>query len=638
MKQIINILTIVALVSMGALINGCNDINNDLDIVNPENSMVKTLYISISLDNTPATRALNPTTGTKTFAEDDKIAVIYKSADGGLVKALSDPLSAEDIITEDKKEAIFNVVVENPMEGAPVRFIYPAKMGAEVMPSGNDVSPYDDETVNYGALSVQDGTAALLNDIDLAIFDGCFTDEATLPASVQLKNQLAICEFTINNNEDNNITDAIKDFTIQIGSKTYKVTPNTVPFYVAIKPVENGEALIFTATTDDETYLKSVSAKALEAGNIYPVNMKMAAGIGSSIIGKDSDSEKELLEGGNEVDVFFGDRGIDGLAQKVAAVIGTSAESLSDNDILLYTFQHPDVVSSWPGADNSETDPNTGDSMDSQEVLCGGPGSDILFAQGNNDILFGDASTKSVADWLNLIGYESFSNIETKINAMDIETIKAGLSDLETINDGDILFGGDGSDMLFGLGGSDMLRGGKGDDMLLGGSGDDSLYGDEGNDYLDGGDGKDYLYGGAGVDILRYNTNDKIDGGDGIDIMLGNTSDASLYSLLNTGKVSNVEIFLKLEGTGNIDELDLTSLKKLESVVPLYVSESEISLSNPEEFPEGYGWNLNVSTDANGVTTISFMGINNGNDFTLTLETTLIVSVDEESNEIILSL
>lgn len=634
MKQIIKILTIVAFVSMGALINGCNDINNDLDIVNPENSMVKTMSISISLDNTLATRALDPTTGKKTFAIGDKIAVIYKSADGGLVKALSDPLSAEDIITEDKKEAIFNVVVNNPMEGGPVRFIYPAKMGAEVMPSGNDGSPYDDETVNYESLSVQDGTAASLNDIDLAIFDGSFTDEATLPASVQLKNQLAICEFTINNNEGDNITNTITDFTIQIGSKTYKVTPNTVPFYVAIKPVDDGETFIFTATVRSTPYLKSVSAK-LVAGNIYPVKMTMSP-IGDLKMGKDAGTE-ELLEGGKEIDVLFGDKGIDGLAQKVANAIGTSAESLSDNDILLYTFQHPDVVSTWPSADNSETDPNTGDSMDSQEVLFGGPGSDILFAQGNNDILFGDASTESVADWLNLIGYESFSNIETMINAMDIEIIKAGLSDLETINDGDILFGGDGSDMLYGLGGSDMLRGGKGDDMLLGGSGDDTLYGDDGNDYLDGGDGIDFLYGGTGADILRFDANDKIDGGDGIDILLGNSSDASLYSLLSDGKVSHVEIFLKLDqDLEDIDGLNLVDLDKLAAGVYLYVSEEgcEISLSNPEEFPEGYGWNLNVSTDANGVTTITF----HGNDYTLTLETTLSVSVDEESNEIILSL
>ena len=636
MKQIINILTIVALVSMGALINGCNDINNDLDIVNPENSMVKTLSISISLDNTPATRALNPTTGTKTFAEDDKIAVIYKSADGGLVKALSDPLSAEDIITEDKKEAIFNVVVNNPMEGGPVRFIYPAKMGAEVMPSGNDASPYDDETVNYESLSVQDGTAASLNDIDLAIFDGSFTDEATLPASVQLKNQLAICEFTINNNEGDNITNIITDFTIQIGSMTYKVTPSTSPFYLAIKPVDDGETFIFTATDGSTTYLKSVSAK-LVAGNIYPVKLTMAP-IGDLIIGKDSDTEKELLEGGKEVDVLFGDRGIiDGLAQKVANATGENVESLTDNDILLFIFQHPDVISSWPGADNSETDPNTGDSMDSQEVLFGGPGSDILFAQGNNDILFGDASTESVADWLNLIGYESFSNIETMINAMDIEIIKAGLSDLETINDGDILFGGDGSDMLFGLGGSDMLRGGKGDDMLLGGSGDDTLYGDDGNDYLDGGDGIDFLYGGTGADILRFDANDKIDGGDGIDILLGNSSDASLYNLLSDGKVNHVEIFLKLDqDLEDIDGLDLVDLDKLAAGVYLNVSEEgcEISLSNPEKFTEGYGWNLNVSTDANGVTTIIF----HGDGFTIALETMLSVNVDEERNEIILSL
>ena len=220
---------------------------------------------------------------------------------------------------------------------------------------------------------------------------------------------------------------------------------------------------------------------------------------------------------------------------------------------------------------------------------------------------------------------------------MDIEIIKAGLSDLETINDGDILFGGDGSDMLFGLGGSDMLRGGKGDDMLLGGSGDDTLYGDDGNDYLDGGDGIDFLYGGTGADILRFDANDKIDGGDGIDILLGNSSDASLYNLLSDGKVNHVEIFLKLDqDLEDIDGLDLVDLDKLAAGVYLNVSEEgcEISLSNPEEFPEGYGWNLNVSTDANGVTTIAF----HGNDYTLTLETTLSVSVDEESNEIILSL
>ena len=65
---------------------------------------------------------------------------------------------------------------------------------------------------------------------------------------------------------------------------------------------------------------------------------------------------------------------------------------------------------------------------------------------------------------------------------------------------------------------------------------------------------------------------------------------------------------------------------------------SEISLSNLEEFTEGYGWNLNVFTDANGVTTITFIGTYNGNNFTLTLETTLDVQVDEEFNEIILSL
>ena len=52
-------------------------------------------------------------------------------------------------------------------------------------------------------------------------------------------------------------------------------------------------------------------------------------------------------------------------------------------------------------------------------------------------------------------------------------------------DDGDTIFGGDGSDIIFGQGGGDVLHGDAGDDWLIGGSDQDSL---------DGGSGKNKLY------------------------------------------------------------------------------------------------------------------------------------------------
>ena len=633
MKQMNKILAITTLVLACVLSSGCEDFRNELNTITSKTNGVKTMTVTISLDSNAATRALD-STGKKTFAEGDKIAVIYENSDSGaLVKKQSEPLATKDLI-ENGKKAAFKVTLENAIENAPVRFIYPAAMAANEMPADSD--PYDEATVNYNALSEQDGTLeTLASKFDLAIFDGVFNELATLPDFVQLENQLAICEFTIKDNKGEDITHDISNLTVQIGSKAYKVIPLLANhIYVAMQPVEEGETFSFTATDGETTYLKSVSAKTLKAGNIYPVKMTMA-GISSLIIGKVSDTEEELLQGGEGVDVLFGDKGIAKLAKKVADATGTDEASLTDNDILLYIFQHPDVVAHWAGAENSETD-DYGDSTDSQEVLIGGPGSDILFAQGNDDILFSDASINTVVNWLKC--NESFSDIENIINARDFSTLKAGLTNMETANDdGDMLFGGDGDDMLFGQGGNDILHGGNDDDMLYGGSGDDTLYGDAGDDYLDGGDGNDFLYGGTGTDILRFDAKDKIDGGEGIDILLGGSSDDSLYNLLNGGKISNVEIFLKLEGAGNIDDLNLTNLYKLRSVVSLY-SEGDVYLMNPDELNEGYGWDLNISTTENGITIITYKGLYGDTVFTLTLETTLNVDVEEEIDQIILSL
>ncbi|MBO4318279.1 MAG: hypothetical protein J5855_08415 [Mailhella sp.] len=96
-----------------------------------------------------------------------------------------------------------------------------------------------------------------------------------------------------------------------------------------------------------------------------------------------------------------------------------------------------------------------------------------------------------------------------------------------------------------------------------------------------------------------------------------------------------MEIFLKLEGNDNIDTLNLVALSKLETV-DLYPYEdgSGVALSNEGNAP-GVGWNYDSSLepDENGITTITFTG----EDFTLTLETTLQAQLVQAMNEIVLT-
>ena len=324
----------------------------------------------------------------------------------------------------------------------------------------------------------------------------------------------------------------------------------------------------------------------------------------------------DIVDGGGGNDVLFGDSGIVGLADKVAARTGVSADAVTDADILRYLSEHPDVITGWPGADNSQTDPDTGESLDRADVLIGNDGGDIVFAQGGDDILFGDASLDAVAGWLELSGGDLTSvNMAVKIGAMGVAQLKSNLANLEGSHDGDdLLFGGDCDDMIFGLGGDDELHGGSGSDMLLGGGGADVLHGGAGGDYLDGGAGADMIDGGAGPDIIRYDAADTIDGGDDIDILIGNSGDGSFASLTN---VSNVEIFLKV-GSGDIDALNLTDISKLEAVAGLYVDDNgEVRLEDEEGCLDENKWQL-VGRE-NGITTITC--IKNG--FALTLETTM---------------
>ncbi len=248
--------SIIALVLLGVMALGCtrmeipNQVGNDV-----------TLTTTVSLGGAPASKALTAE-GVKTFAPGEQLAIVYTNTADATVKAVCEPLTAADI-SADGKTATFTVTLTDPKPSGAVRYIYPAAMAAA------------DGSVNYAALSAQDGTLASLSAaLDLALFEGSLTASATLPDKVPLDNPLTIGEFTVSDGTSD-ITSSIVSFSVSAGADTYTVSRAAAagPIYVAMKPVSGD--LSFTAFDGGLVYEKAVTGKTMAAGSMYPVEISM---------------------------------------------------------------------------------------------------------------------------------------------------------------------------------------------------------------------------------------------------------------------------------------------------------------------------------------------------------------------------
>jgi len=293
MKQTLKTLCIAALAVVGAMTTGCTSLEIPEKTRNEEEKTVipgpsansVTLITTITLGGNPESKALSAA-GVKTFAAGEQVAVIYEDENGDTQKAVSTALEAEDIHDEGKKADI-TVTLTDPAQNGTLRYIYPAAMAKATI--ATDATIDDAGTIDFTNLDAQDGTLATLSgSLDLAVYDGNLTGEATLPASVTLTNQLTIGEFTIKNADGAlNITGTIARLTVSDGTNTYTVKPEAPatnfgdgPIYVAMKPVTDDKTLTFTI--DNNATPKEVTGKAFDAGKMYPVGLKFGSSVALS--------------------------------------------------------------------------------------------------------------------------------------------------------------------------------------------------------------------------------------------------------------------------------------------------------------------------------------------------------------------
>ena len=253
-------LSMAALALVGAMMTGCS---SDDDILQPENKTnVVTLTTTVSLDGGATTRAVT-STGVKTFAVGETMAIYYWKDKGNVhEKAVSAPLTAGDI-TNGGKSATFTFTLDNPYKDMSVSYVYPAAMANA------------DFTPNYDALyNNQDGTlATLASNFDFCTSSGAWVG-GNLP-SLTLENQLAILAINLKNGSTD-ITSTITGMTLGDGTNTYSVTREAAagPIYVAIRPT-TGATINVTATDGTYEYVKTLSGKTYDDGNGYNVTWNM---------------------------------------------------------------------------------------------------------------------------------------------------------------------------------------------------------------------------------------------------------------------------------------------------------------------------------------------------------------------------
>ena len=209
------------------------------------------------------------------------------------------------------------------------------------------------------------------------------------------------------------------------------------------------------------------------------------------------------------------------------------------------------------------------------DVIRGGEGRDFLDGGAGNDVLYGDAGRDIFIasagidhfyggaddDYVSFydlfftagVGNDTQRGVEVDLDVSTVNIFGIGdytLTDIEDIGGtfwADFIQGNDQGNTIFGEEGSDQIHGHGGDDFLFGNDDLDVLYGGGGDDYIIGGDGDDYLYGGSGTDYARYETTAYAD----LTITYQGGTTFTAVSAEGTDTLSNIEFIETFDAAGN---------------------------------------------------------------------------------------
>ena len=277
-------LSMAALAIVGTIMSSCSSSDEIVNAPQPESKTI-TQTITVNQDADAAeTRAVDPTTGVKTFTADDKIRVFYKKSNN-IVNAVT---SSTCTLSDGGKKATFTVSFSEPKTDSPIRIIYPGSLTKTYPLQDFDITD-DSWTISSNCYDNQDGTIDGENGLNkhaLAVYDGALIG-TDLPTNAMLKNRGTILALTIQNADGSaDITSTIGKLVIRVSgeSRDYTITPPSpattfpdAPIYVAMRPMENKD-ITFTAyygAGNANSVTKTVTSRTLARNNIYPVNLRM---------------------------------------------------------------------------------------------------------------------------------------------------------------------------------------------------------------------------------------------------------------------------------------------------------------------------------------------------------------------------
>ena len=370
--------------------------------------------------------------------------------------------------------------------------------------------------------------------------------------------------FAVDYDTDRTTTDTVTDFEAGSGGDVIEL-----PDWAKVQlPTE--QTLVFVRQDGADALVQSIASTDADGSNTYDTLLRLQNVDASALVSANFDGgtitrvNDQVITGGAGNDTLRGGWGedtIDGGAGNDIITGGLGVDTLAggaDDDRFtdLSADGSVDTLSGGAGRDTFVIE------MDDDEALSGaaedvitdftaGPTGDIvqiLYASGNpfttkqlvlkqdgaDTVLFYHDDAGRDHSILRLQNVDPHTLTPENFGGYNFPSIfPLNVNDLD---DGHLITGGEYDDVIRGNGGNDTIYGNEGADKLAGGTGGDSLYGGIGVDWVSGDGGNDTIYGGAGDDILSGGAGkDVIYGGDdeyslnGNDIFNGGTGDDSLY-------------------------------------------------------------------------------------------------------------